>query len=319
MKQQKFPLCVMVCLLCTLLCACSCEHTWKEATCSMPKTCTECGETEGDIIPHSWQEATCTKAAECVMCGTRSGEPLGHEWQDATCTEGKTCRECSKVDGDPLGHSWVDATCTTSQTCSVCALLEGEPLGHSIDTWNISKAPTCSEEGEEKGICTICQEELTQAVDKKEHTEGTWKITEEATDTSSGTRTVACRVCGESIKTESYELTKEEKLAYYKKSCNKYAYNTLARDPNTYKGERVTFSGYVVQVIEDDNEYQLRVRIGSWDNILFVFYEKDSTDPRILEDDYITLYGTFYGTITYETVMGASVTIPAMLAKYATY
>ena len=42
-----------------------CEHTWGEATCTAPKTCSLCGETEGEALGHTEEivagkEATCT-------------------------------------------------------------------------------------------------------------------------------------------------------------------------------------------------------------------------------------------------------------------
>ena len=36
------------------------NHDWQEATCSAPKTCSVCGETEGSVKNHNWQEATCS-------------------------------------------------------------------------------------------------------------------------------------------------------------------------------------------------------------------------------------------------------------------
>ena len=37
-----------------------CEHVWADATCTSPKKCTECGETEGDPIAHSYTDHVCT-------------------------------------------------------------------------------------------------------------------------------------------------------------------------------------------------------------------------------------------------------------------
>ena len=48
---------------------CGHEHTWTEATCTAPKTCDSCGETEGDVLEHSWTEATCTAPKTCSVCG----------------------------------------------------------------------------------------------------------------------------------------------------------------------------------------------------------------------------------------------------------
>ena len=94
-------------LLVFCLSSCACQHEWKEATCTEPKTCTKCGETEGEALGHKWTEATCTKAKECSRCGEESGEPLGHdvkEWKEesaSTCSEaGKevgTCTRCGET------------------------------------------------------------------------------------------------------------------------------------------------------------------------------------------------------------------------------
>lgn len=38
-----------------------CEHQWKEASCTEPKTCTVCHETQGEPLGHAWDEWTTTK------------------------------------------------------------------------------------------------------------------------------------------------------------------------------------------------------------------------------------------------------------------
>ncbi len=50
-------------------------HTWKAATCTTPKTCIECGATEGTVA-HQWIEATQTAPKTCAICGLTSGEKL---------------------------------------------------------------------------------------------------------------------------------------------------------------------------------------------------------------------------------------------------
>ena len=37
-----------------------CDHSWTDATCTAPKTCTLCGETEGSALGHSYVSGTCT-------------------------------------------------------------------------------------------------------------------------------------------------------------------------------------------------------------------------------------------------------------------
>lgn len=119
-----------VLVLCTvLLTGCFCKHeTWNDATCLTPKTCAECGETEGEALGHSWMAATCETPKTCEQCGQTDGEAKGHAWQAATCETPKTCSNCSLTEGEALGHDWQDATTELPKTCATCALTEGERI-----------------------------------------------------------------------------------------------------------------------------------------------------------------------------------------------
>lgn len=119
--------------VCALLAGCGHEHTWTEATCIEPKTCSECGETEG--------------------------EALGHTWAEATCTEPKTCRNCGETEGEALGHTWTEANYQTAQTCSVCGTTEGEPLAASFETHGIT---INAEEGVTYDYLTVCYENTSK-------------------------------------------------------------------------------------------------------------------------------------------------------------
>jgi len=57
---------------------------------------------------------------------------------------------------------------------------------------------------------------------------------------------------------------------------------------------------------------------GRYDDVVYVIYYRGSGEARILEDDKVTVYGTSKGLYTYETVMGAEVTIPMILADSVT-
>ena len=52
MKKQ-FLFTGYVLLMGTLLTGCGKAHVWEEATCTSPKTCTECGITEGEASGHT--------------------------------------------------------------------------------------------------------------------------------------------------------------------------------------------------------------------------------------------------------------------------
>ena len=44
-----------------------CSHSWKTATCTLPKTCSKCGETEGNALGHT------TTTGVCDRCDVRQG------------------------------------------------------------------------------------------------------------------------------------------------------------------------------------------------------------------------------------------------------
>ena len=111
-----------------MLAGCSCQHTWSEATCTDPKTCTQCAAVEGEALGHSWKEASCDSPKTCERCGATEGSPLEHVWKDATCSAPKTCTLCGATEGQPLEHTWSgEATLFTAPVCAVCGA-EGQPL-----------------------------------------------------------------------------------------------------------------------------------------------------------------------------------------------
>ena len=119
-------------------------HTWVEATCTEPKTCSGCGATEGTVSGHDWLDSTCTTPKTCSVCGTTSGPPKGHKWTMATCEAPMTCSTCGATNGDPKDHTWIDATCTAPMTCSTCGATEGTAAGHTWVGGNCTTPSSCS-------------------------------------------------------------------------------------------------------------------------------------------------------------------------------
>ena len=96
-------------------------------------------------------------------------------------------------------------------------------------------------------------------------------------------------------------------------------FKAMSRDPDAYEGNLYKFSGKVLQVLEQaGNGYTytaMRIATkGNWDNVVYVIYLRPDGEKRILEDDRVTVYGTSTGLYTYETVMGAEVTLPQFKA-----
>ena len=151
--MKKITFLISLFLLTFALCGFCQEHTWTEASCSEPKTCSVCGETEGEALGHDWIPADCTNARTCARCGKVSGLPKGHQWQEADCEHPKTCSVCGAVEGKALGHTWERATCAHPKTCTRCGQTEGKALEHH---WLIMD---CTE----PRMCLFCKEREAEA------------------------------------------------------------------------------------------------------------------------------------------------------------
>lgn len=75
MKKMTALLCCFLIVL--TVSGCGHTHKWVEATCTEPKTCTECGETEGDPLGHDWKEATCTEPKPVIVAERPKAKRLG--------------------------------------------------------------------------------------------------------------------------------------------------------------------------------------------------------------------------------------------------
>ena len=186
--------------------------------------CDICGAT--DVSGHVYGDASCDLPAICIECGAVSSGPLGHSFTnyvsngDATCTEDGTktakCDRCDVTDtivdeGSALGHNTTDVpgkkpTCTETgltdgYKCSVCGEVfikqqEIPALGHSFGQWSVTKAATCTENGEEIRACDACGHTETRVIEATGHSFGQWTVTKAATCTEDGEETRTC-ACGE--------------------------------------------------------------------------------------------------------------------------
>ena len=92
-------------------------------------------------------------------------------------------------------------------------------------------------------------------------------------------------------------------------------YDQLARTPDEYMCELCKFRGEVVQVLEDGDTVNMRLAVnGNYDNMLLLNVSQDKlSEGRILEGDYITIYGMSMGIQTYTSTMNKQVSIPWIL------
>ncbi len=126
--KAKFIEISSILIIMVALSGCGHQHSFTEATCIEPKTCSVCGETEGEALGHTWLEADCDNPKTCSVCGATEGEALGHTWMEADCDSPKTCSVCGATDGKALGHmvevGW----------CSRCNTTQNEDLVQEIQS-----------------------------------------------------------------------------------------------------------------------------------------------------------------------------------------
>lgn len=171
--------------------------------------CKNCNTTrERDTIPqpnnHTWKNATCTTPKTCSSCGVTEGKPLGHNFD---------ANHDGKVTTDD-GVITIDSTCTKlgtrKYTCTTCGYehsLDNVPAkGHDLGAWVTTKEPTCDKAGEKKQTCSRCELSKTETIPALGHKSSDWKIKEEATCTKAGIKHKVCLVCGKELESINYEL-----------------------------------------------------------------------------------------------------------------
>ena len=155
------------------------EATCKETGYSGDTWCKDCGKKilSGQTIAktenHSWDagkvttKATCTEEGEktftCSICGDEKTEKIsatGHQHTEIRNKKEATCKEEGYS-----GDTW----------CKDCGkkILSGQTIAktenHSWNQGEITKEPTCKEEGEKTFTCTICGNIKTEKVSTADH------------------------------------------------------------------------------------------------------------------------------------------------------
>ena len=152
------------------------EHSWTAtdtATCTAAgiKTSTcGCGETkteESAAKGHSYGAATKVDDAnhESVCSRCTDKVTAAHTWNEGVVTTQANCKQtgektytcsaCGDAKAEPIPtngiHDWVKTESSAEHNCSVCGVREN----HSFKE-EITKQPTCKEEGSKKKYCTVC-------------------------------------------------------------------------------------------------------------------------------------------------------------------
>ena len=108
----------------------TCSHTWVDADCDTPKTCSICGATEGEALGHTAEadDGNCTTEVKCTVCGdvtTPAGQHTPNA-DDGDCTTPIVCSVCETITTPAKeSHTGGTATCTEKAVCTVCSTAYG--------------------------------------------------------------------------------------------------------------------------------------------------------------------------------------------------
>ena len=115
-KKRNSSLLILLCCFLFILSSCNfnvCNHEWNDATCTTPKTCEKCGETDGSKLGHNLTPATCTTPSKCERCEEEINAALGHEfygyYQSDETYHWEICFAC-KFEEKEI-HLFVDGIC----------------------------------------------------------------------------------------------------------------------------------------------------------------------------------------------------------------
>jgi len=116
------------------------------------------------------------------------------------------------------------------------------------------------------------------------------------------------------------ELRNDIKNEFISK-CKTYKFKEIFRYPDKYVSEFAKFTGEVVQVMEQDGYYNLRLNVtkdeyGYYEDTIMVGLPVNALDGRILEEDIITVYGILQGVTKYQSIFGEEITLPAFEGRY---
>ena len=130
-------------------------HDWSDPVCGQYIICNVCGEGSDDIVAHSWIDATYDAPKTCSACGDTEGEPLERP-EEPTETEPKvneTEEESAPAQGETEPKTdEVESETQNEASTGIILDIESESWGNEepIDKGDISVTPS-EDEGKKKG------------------------------------------------------------------------------------------------------------------------------------------------------------------------
>lgn len=112
----------------------------------------------------------------------------------------------------------------------------------------------------------------------------------------------------------STPATQVESESDYKASCKVISFKELEKNPDGHAGERVKYTGEVVQIMENYGVSSIRMDVASnFGDTIYVSYPGTTS---AVEGSTITVYGVIDGSYTYTSQAGWDISLPKVNARY---
>ena len=180
------------------------------------------------------------------------------------------------------------------KTITIC--YDGLSTGYSVKTvhktqWVETKSPTCSENGVESEICSLCKSTFnTKSIEKTEH-DFEWKVKREATKTEPGLEELTCKNCGyssESRKLEWCDHTYTSSTVLPSCDNDGYTEHVCTKCKKSYRDDITKATGHSYESITVEPKCG---KIGYTINSCKTCGEKHLTDEKAaLEHEYETTF-----------------------------
>ena len=301
-----------------------CEHDWVDATCSAPKTCTKCGETEGEALGHAWGEtayswaedySSCTATRECSRCTEKevnTTNNVASSTTDATCENpGETVYTATFV------NDWAE---TQTETIGIPALEhKDDNKDHVCDSGCSVAIGTCEDANKDHACDYGCGKAYGEHKDSTEDNDHVCDYcnSDEVLEECSGgvancTEKATCSVCGEKYGdidsdahawTVSYNWSEDGKACTATKACANNAEHNLTAEATVTsvvaKEANCSVMGdtqYTATFAADWAETQVTVRTdiaidkdahewGEWKVVKEASYTEEGSKKRVCEND----------------------------------
>lgn len=120
-----------------------------------------------------------------------------------------------------------------------------------------------------------------------------------------------------SFKINDSTLTLDDIQTAFIENCQLLNYTDILRNSDSLWGATYSLSGSVFQITKQEDTYvEFLLDTKSKEEYVYVLYFYKDGDPKILENDELTIYGTFYKLFDYVSPLGTNHSVPQISAEF---